>query len=246
MTIPISFKVPIRAEISGAIKNQIKYEIKAAVKRKHARLAVTSTNIQLNRVADKIHQYLTDKVIEFKKSGKSVAMLKAEYRNEIFAYIEAQVTFSYILGLKYMHKSHGTKPDLSMLEEHKIRLLAKRYADSFWKNLQKSQKEVLDIKGASFFDFIQALARMITFHAVNDATVQFGMQLSAGLRPDTVANEPVYEFVTMRDDRVDCRICAPLDGMLMSPSDPEWAQPPLHYNCRCRLLLHSQGQTLSG
>jgi len=50
----------------------------------------------------------------------------------------------------------------------------------------------------------------------------------------------------MRDERVDCKICAKLDGILMRESDLIFAVPPLHIGCRCRLLLHLDQTTQSG
>ena len=57
------------------------------------------------------------------------------------------------------------------------------------------------------------------------------------LRPDQF--EEVYEFVTMKDDKV-CPICTPLNGILQKPTDTFFAKPPLHDKCRCILVLRGR------
>ena len=45
-----------------------------------------------------------------------------------------------------------------------------------------------------------------------------------------------YEYVTARDEKV-CQMCLPLDGNMTKSSDVDFAIPPLHANCRCRLIV---------
>lgn len=219
-----------------------------------ARLIATLTNRKLDRIGRGIRLYLSKKALTYINSSEDISKLSSVYSSQILEFLISATTKSYIYGFDYVEAKTGQETKLTLDDEARIRQIAKKALDSFWnvvkrgraeKNKEPTLKDIKNqIKGASAFDFIELITRLITTEAVNEGTIS-----AAIVYKDTQplgSKEMVYEFVTMRDDKVDCRICAPLDGMLMSESDFHFAQPPLHYGCRCRLILTDGRDTLSG
>src|SRR3990172_205573 len=239
-----------------------KLAIKGSLKKGTARIIATATNKKIQKIQDDCQTRLENLATDFIKSKEPIIQLLAKHGDELLQYIIGCSTKAYAAGFDYIEIVTGQKIKLTDADEIKIKKLAKDSFDSFWNTIRRAREEKerqeknlpstikQAIKGASAFDFVKVLIAALMTNSVNQGTLSSAQSLDQ-FNTDQIFNanktnaEPLYEFVTMRDDRVDQDICAKLDGILMRPSDTIFAVPPLHYGCRCRLLLRLEGETLS-
>lgn len=245
------------------LKKFLRMEIKGAAKRGKARLIATTTNKKLDKIQNSTQTYLEDLAQKFIRSDKPVLELMGIHSVEIMEHLIASTARAYFAGFDYIQHVTGQKMKLTNEDVMKVKELAKKTLDGFWNTVTKGREEKLRekndlpknakeamIKGASAFDFIKTLVATLMNISVNQGTVESAKRFTHDEFADSdfikmATEEPTYEFVTMRDERVDCKICKKLDGVLMKPNDAIFAIPPLHANCRCRLLLRLDGETLS-
>lgn len=243
-TYPINHKMMTIKLAKGILRNKIAGSVRA----KQARIVLTTTNKELDKVINSFENSMKPIMQGLIDSKKPVEELEESYSNQIMEIVTRQVTKSYMVGLDYVEKAVGEKTVLTSDDELRIRLLSKQIYSSVWHSVHRGRKEAQKnlhiIVGSSVFDFLRQLGGFFTAQAVNQATIAGVRQVNSGL--GFTQYEQVYEFVTMRDDKVDCRICKPLDGLLMKPSSIFFAQPPLHFGCRCRLLIRLRRSTMSG
>jgi SPP1 gp7 family putative phage head morphogenesis protein len=229
-------------EISKLNKiKRIKNTVKGAARKGTARLALTKTNNQNKRIENGLTAFLEKKARAFIEIDIPIHELNERFGEEIMQKIQEHAARSYYLGFSYVERATGKNLELRANDSEKIKNISREAFTNFWNTVRRGREEKIEkenekIKGASAFDFIKMLSVILSTDSLNAGTVEAAHQ---------VEKEPLWEFVTMRDDRVDCRICAPLDGLRFRESDPEFVEPKLHIGCRCRLLLVINGETIS-
>jgi len=155
----------------------------------------------------------------------------------------------YLAGFEFTANATEKTPSLSTIDISNIDRIANELQEKFWRGIQgiKEQKKkaredgrkVIGSAGESPFVlgnitnlFLSALAISLSTSSVNEGIVSATRDVSSR---QPVGSTPKFQFNTVGDDRV-CPICEPLDGDIMSESQGNIQQPPLHENCRCFLI----------
>lgn len=221
------------------------------------RIKLTKTNEILEDANRRCRSQLESELESMVRSGLTIAQLRARRGEEIRAIIQNCVQEAFLAGEDYAQRAieggnvRLTKQDLNLIER-----ISDKMEQDFWGVLVPERFRIVsetdsDKKTKALRKITEVTLASIAVTALAEALNRGTLSGAKQIREQDRKRRPnkrgqLFEFVTMRDDRVDCRICKPIDGLIFGENYSDLPVPPLHPNCRCRLLLRKVGVTLSG
>jgi hypothetical protein len=195
-----------------------------------------------------------------KGSISPIEVLRRQYDKEIRTMIRVAVERGYMVGINVVGDQINDKDKefqlfISATDINNIQALTDRLSNDFWQRAQRlhqrenefiqkgdvvQAKAPLDIiatmigiaAGIAFAALNNAIRSKISEVPLEDSVIAFMEDGEAQIRPI----EGRVIFLTQEDQKVDPKICEPLNRTEYDANDPDIPEPPLHVHCRCRLV----------
>ena len=194
-------------------------------------VAAHSDNLgnKLNNVANKI----------LDNPSQDITSLQRQYGSRVAQPIRSTVQESYLAGSNYAAGIQGVDHFTTQRDIQNIAALSAEGEASFWRKIQLARYD----PSIPVDSYINSAASDITHQALNRGTVDKTAQLTSNPLA-AFSDTTQYVFRTAGDDRV-CPICAPLEGTIYNDAseiDFGLDNPPVHGNCRCRIIPFNLAQ----